>query len=647
MIANPPPVLPASARASEAPSGLRDLWRPKGYLSTRSLVAVMALVVGPALMLLARMLATPALGASEWPLLDSLAAFGAALDNTLTLAWVPAGNRAAAEYLVLLPTAALLITVARLTFGLRVLGFRPVLIAVGFNELGVLPSLIVMGVVIGVVATLRPTMRRVRLPLYARISLILGITACVQVGALLVGSWLRSELVWSLAFFPIIILAMMAEAIAATLDQNRPGSAAWRFGWTVVLALVLFGLMNAPRFLELLLRAPELMVMQLGAIVLVSEYLDLRLLQDWQGRMTELAATHAGWIFDTPPDVRRKPRVAVVRNRSRHGTIGKLGPATPSRVDSVQHVADGLRDAGYAVKVLEGDMTLLRELRKFLPPHPRTGRPGGVVLNLGAGIQGRGPSTHVPAMLEMAGIAYTGPDPVGHARLGDPYGLLLLLRQAGVPVPTFGLLDDAHRAPDGVTFPMRLSARQASSAAGVRVDTSDHLSGAAALFAARYGGELLAESLIVGPEFRVAVLGDETLESLPLVRMDANGQPSECPAILDEALAAEIRRCALQAFRAAGCRDCALVRVCLDFADRPHVMGIEAQEIFGRKGALSIMAKVAGLGWSGLGQYIVEVAAARNGAESLTAADARSVIASRQTPAAAAASGAGRAGTAE
>ncbi len=602
----------------------------------------MTLVVGPALMLLARMLVTPSLGAPEWPLLDGLAAFGAALESTLTLAWVPANNRTAAEYLVLLPTAALLITMARLTFGLRVLGFRPVLIAVGFNELGVLPSLIVMGVVIGVIVALRPTMRRVRLPLYARVSLVLGITACVQVGFLLVGSWQRSELVWSLAFFPIIILAMMAEAIAATLDQNRPGIAAWRFGWSLVLALVLLGLMNAPWFLGLLLRAPELMVMQLGAIVLVSEYLDLRLFQDWQSRTTALAA----WIFDRPPDVRRKARVAVVRNRSRHGTIGTLGLATPFRVDSVQHVADGLRDAGYAVKVLEGDMTLLRELRKFLPPHPRTGRPGGVVLNLGAGIQGRGPSTHVPAMLEMAGIAYTGPDPIGHARLGDSYGLLMLLRQARVPVPNFGLLDDAHRAPGGVTFPMRLSAREGGNAAGVRVETADELSGAAAMLAARYGGELLAESLIEGAEFCVGVLGDETPESLPLLLMDANGEPSECPAILDEALASEIVRCALRAFRAASCRDCALIRVRLDFADRPHVVGVEAQDILGRKGPLSFMARAAGLGWSGLGQYIVEVAAARNGAESLTAAHARNLIPLRQTPDHARASGAGRAGAA-
>ena len=85
-------------------------------------------------------------------------------------------------------------------------------------------------------------------------------------------------------------------------------------------------------------------------------------------------------------------------------------------MSSVQHVVDALRQQGYKVKVFEGDLTLLHELQSFLAPHPRTGAPGGVVLNLSAGIQGRGRFGHVPAMLEMAGVAYSGPDPIAHTR---------------------------------------------------------------------------------------------------------------------------------------------------------------------------------------------------------------------------------------
>ncbi|MEY3740390.1 MAG: hypothetical protein RLZZ192_1066, partial [Pseudomonadota bacterium] len=158
---------------------------------------------------------------------------------------------------MLLPTAALLISLARLTFGLRVLGFRSVLIAVGFQEVGLGPSLLLICIVLSVIATLRPWMRRVRLPLYARISLILAITASIQILLLMVGSWQRSPTIANLAFFPVIILAMMAEGIAATLDQNRPATAVWRLGWTLALAVLLYGIMNFGPFLKLLLRAPE------------------------------------------------------------------------------------------------------------------------------------------------------------------------------------------------------------------------------------------------------------------------------------------------------------------------------------------------------------------------------------------------------
>ena len=136
---------------------------------------------------------------ADWPLLDILGQFGAMLNHTLTLTWVPHSDLDTVVYLLLLPTAALLISIMRLTFGLRVLGYRSVLVAVGFYEIGILPSLMVIAVVVGVIILLRPTMQRVRLPLYARVSIVLSVTACVLVSSLFIGSWLRSEWIWSLA----------------------------------------------------------------------------------------------------------------------------------------------------------------------------------------------------------------------------------------------------------------------------------------------------------------------------------------------------------------------------------------------------------------------------------------------------------------
>ncbi len=618
----------ANAAAPPPQPQTLHVWRPKGYLSPVGLTVLLSLVAGTLLMVMARLLATPGMPLADWPLLDALSRFGALLDQTLTLAWVPPSNLRKVIYLLLLPSAALLIAIARLTFGLRVFGFRSVLVAVAFHELGVLPSLVVMAAVLGFVVWLRPTMRRVRLPLYARISIILAITACILIAALLVGSWLRSELIWSLAFFPVIILAMMAEAFAGTLDQHSLSSALWRLGWTLVIALLLLALMNSPTVVGALLRFPELMLTQLLAIVLVSEYLDLRLFQDWQSSSNSIAATLSGLLYENPAEMRRKPRVAVVRNRSRHGTIGRLGPAAPdkSRVDSVQHIVDALRDEGYAVKVFEGDMMLLRELRKFLPPHPRTGAPGGVALNLSVGIQGHGRLVHVPAMLEMAGVAYTGPDPIAQARQQDRHTLLSSLQQAGIAVAPFWLLRGPGSAPADLVFPALVSPRHEHATDPISVKTPGGLASAVEQIVARHGQEVLVQARLGGPEFRVTVLGNARVECLPLLRIDSSGRQRECPASIDDALAERIRDCARRAYRAAGCRDYARIDLRLDANGEPCVVGVQAQDILAKKGSVAIMAKAAGLGWGGLARRIVELAAARNGAESAEVSRSNNIV---------------------
>lgn len=619
---------PAPENAASPPDGhpsSQHWFRPKGYLNQWGLVLLLLLAGATLLMGLARMLAAPGMAIPDIVLLQELRQFGAALNDSLTLEWVPPADRHAVIYLVLLPTGALLITIARLTFGLRVLGYRSVLIAVGFQEIGIVPSLLVMAAVLGMIALLRPTMRRVRLPLYARVSMILGITACMMVVTLFVGAWLRSELLWSLAFFPVIILAMMAESIAGTLDRHNAATAIWRLVWTLVVALLLFGLMNIPAVLDIALRFPELMLTQLVAIVLISEYLDLRLLQDWQSHGFIRAI--ADWLGMALPT--RNARVAVVRNRWHHGVIARLGPAAPAkaRVSSVQHLVDGLRNEGYVVKVFEGDMDLPRELWKFLPPNPRTGAPGGVVLNLTAGIQGHARFSHVPALLEMAGVAYTGPNPMGHARLQDRFALLSMLQQASVPVPPFRLLDGSRSGlgPADLAFPLLARPCNETEVAAILVTTPDEL-GKAVEQNHRRGQQTLVECWHAEPEFRVTLVGNGPVECLPLLQIEAAGKKRTCPAAIDEALASRIRACAHRAYAAAGCRDYARIDLRLDVAGDPCVVGIHAQEILARKGSVAIMIEAAGLGWGGFARRIVEMAAARNGAEAAGMPPAGNVV---------------------
>lgn len=601
--------------------------RGKGYLSTSDLTVLGMVAILSLLAFTARLLPTPGLNFSDGlmpgPLLSPLASLGHFLDTVITLEWVPIAQRHLVIYLMLLPTAALLITLARLTFGLRVLGFRSVLIAVGFQEVGVLPSLVLIAVVLGVIAILRPWMRRIRLPLYARISMILAITACIQIFFLLLGSWQRSPAIFNLAFFPVIILALMAEGIAGTMDQKRPATAAWRLGWTLALALLLYALMNFGPFLKLLLRAPELMLLQIVAIVLVAEFLDFRLLQDWQKHASAMISRHAPEMFPLQMEERKK-RVAIVRNKTSNGTIGRLGPQVheSERQISLQHLIDALREQDYTVKIFEGDMTLLRELRKFLLPHPRTGAPGGVVLNMSTGIQGVGRRAHVPSLLEMAGIAYTGADPLTEACLCDRFAMLTRLQAHGLPVPDFRLMNfwRAEPPPD-LLFPLALQGRDDADDTRLIVRTRYEFSGALSRLMAVPSRGVLCEAWLEGTTISVGVLGNKRLRCLPIASSTRDGQPIDCPATLDTQLAYRCRSLALRTFRSLGCRDFARVDLMLDRDGQPYVTGVYTNTILEKHGVMDAMAHAAGLSLKQLIATIVELAGERCGVDRAIPAD--------------------------
>ncbi|MDQ6806284.1 MAG: hypothetical protein M3065_15285 [Actinomycetota bacterium] len=77
---------------------------------------------------------------------------------------------------------------------------------------------------------------------------------------------------------------------------------------------------------------------------------------------------------------------------------------------TIERVLVALRERFEVVGRLEGDTTLLSELGRFMQAGA-FGHPPGLVLNLAYGVQGDCRYTHVPAMLELAGVPYTGAGP--------------------------------------------------------------------------------------------------------------------------------------------------------------------------------------------------------------------------------------------
>lgn len=321
-------------------------------------------------------------------------------------------------------------------------------------------------------------------------------------------------------------------------------------------------------------------------------------------------------------------KVAVVENRDHAGVINTFGQRCPEKYGktAIQNVIRSLRQEGHEVLLCEGDKHLLSALEAFMP-HGALGRPTGMVFNMAYGIQGGCRYTHVPAILEMAGVPYTGSGPLGHALALDKIITKDLIRLAGVPTPNYRVMRSATQSADGLRFPVVVKPRHESTSFGLQlVHDRVRLAQAVESILATYDQAALAEEYIDGREVCVALLGNERMEFLPLVEQDFGDRETRlvtwedklhkvafepekiCPAPVSEALADTLRRISLATFRACHCKDYARVDIRIDSRGNPFVLEINSMASLGLTGSYVCAAQTAGYSFAALANRILDVA---------------------------------------
>lgn len=319
-------------------------------------------------------------------------------------------------------------------------------------------------------------------------------------------------------------------------------------------------------------------------------------------------------------------RIAVVRNRERSGIINRFGQVSPEKYGNrtVQMVAEALADSGNEVAVLEGDKTLLAQLEQFMPPDP-DGQPTGIVFNMAYGIQGECRYTHVPAMLEMAGVPYTGSSPFGHALALDKVVTKILLENAGVPTPRYRVLANPDQPLEGIRFPVVVKPRHESTSYGLGfAKNSREAAESVGSVVEQYQQEALVEEYIDGREFCVGLVGNQEMEFLPIVESDFGErdlrlvtrddkfmrsacEPRKiCPATIDDDLASSLRELSMRTFRSCHCKDFARVDIRVDADGNPYVLEINSMASLGRTGSFVQAAQTAGYDFPALIRRILD-----------------------------------------
>ncbi|MBL7189400.1 MAG: hypothetical protein ISS70_23980 [Phycisphaerae bacterium] len=237
----------------------------KGNLSGGQKLILAMLIVGPLVLMVCKWSALPT---SEFFM------------RGFSLANLSGDRESRVEYILSVPFGATLVVFFRLSLGIRLLGpFRSILLAVAFLITGILPGLAFLAVVIGIVLAIRPFVKAIRLPYFARVSVVLSVVALVMLIALLSSRWLGFESLSRVAYFPIIALCLMGEGFARILSREGLGSALWRGTMTAFVAVLITFMFQIDGFRKVFLYFPELLIFEIGFIIVIAEFLDFRLLR--------------------------------------------------------------------------------------------------------------------------------------------------------------------------------------------------------------------------------------------------------------------------------------------------------------------------------------------------------------------------------
>jgi D-alanine-D-alanine ligase len=330
-------------------------------------------------------------------------------------------------------------------------------------------------------------------------------------------------------------------------------------------------------------------------------------------------------------------KVAIVYNKKtidENDVINVFGMNTKEHynIKTVEKVAKSLERGGHSVKIIEGGMGFIDEMKNFMPRVVSGERPG-MVFNMAYGIQGQNRYTHVPAMLEMLGIPYIGSGPETHAVVQDKVMTKIVLQKNNLPTPGFWVFSSVDDTFDDLVFPVIVKPKMESTSMGMEVvDNWNDLRKAVCKQMEQFSQEILVEQFIPGREFAVGLLGNgNSVEILPIVEMDLKGDPNRiqtitdkkqtpvdkiCPALLTPEQTAEIKRICLAAFRKLGLYDFTRVDFRMDKDGRFYVLELNSMASLGVTGSYYTAAKSAGYTYDTLINKILDVATLRYFGES-------------------------------
>jgi KamA family protein/D-alanine--D-alanine ligase len=265
-------------------------------------------------------------------------------------------------------------------------------------------------------------------------------------------------------------------------------------------------------------------------------------------------------------------------------------------ISTVHAIRNAIVSGGYEAVLIEADTLFLENLKE---------QDIDFVFNIAEGITGESRESHIPAILEMLNIPYSGSGVLTQAITLDKQRTKEILSFHGIPVPKGVIFRTSNETiPEDMQFPMLVKPNREGSSKGINnkslVFNKDDLQKQIRFVIENYNQEAIIEEYCSGREFTVSIIGNDNPRILPIVEITFDYLPDDvykfdsyevkwiydnpesgidplvCPAKIDEYLKKQIEEIALKTYRAVGCVDFCRIDIRLDATGVPKVLDINA-----------------------------------------------------------------------
>jgi len=288
--------------------------------------------------------------------------------------------------------------------------------------------------------------------------------------------------------------------------------------------------------------------------------------------------------------------------------MGGLSAERDVSLRSGAMVLDGLQQAGVDAVAIDAGRDVLDELK-------RAGADRAFVVLHGPW----GEDGVVQGALETIGMPYTGSGVLGSALAMDKLRSKQVWASLDLPIPEYAVIRDADELPgvlEAHALPLFVKPGAEGSSIGVtKVETASQLRDAYET-AAEFGGPVLAETFIDGPEVTISLLGNEALPAIRLetprtfydyeAKYESDSTLYHCPSGLDADLEAGLQALSLEAFRALACSGWGRVDLMLDDHMNPYLLEVNTIPGMTDHSLVPMAARTAGMSFPELVMKILE-----------------------------------------